>query len=73
MKYTRATFYFRKYWSFTSFIAKREATGKPIFRENVKETSTMCVVNLENNISISAKFVDVYCNCCKQQLFQNKW
>jgi hypothetical protein len=46
-----------------TFITKRDATGKQIFRGNVKETSTMCCVNLENNFSISAKFTDVYCNC----------
>jgi hypothetical protein len=68
--YNCAIFYIRKNWYFTSFIAKRDATGKQIFRVNVKETSTVCCVNLENNFSTSAKFTDVNCNC-KQQLSQN--
>jgi hypothetical protein len=32
------------------------------FAENVKETSKICCVNLENNFSISSKFIDVYCS-----------
>jgi hypothetical protein len=31
-KINRATFYIRNNWSFISFIAKRDATGKHIFR-----------------------------------------
>jgi hypothetical protein len=42
------------------------------FAEMSKKRQRCVVVNLENNISISAKFTDVYWNC-KQQLSQNKW
>jgi hypothetical protein len=37
------------------------------FGEMSKKRERYAVVNLENNFSISAKFLDVYCNC-KQQL-----
>jgi hypothetical protein len=42
------------------------------FAEMSKKRQQYAVVNLENNVSISANFTDVYCNC-KQQLLQNKW
>jgi hypothetical protein len=46
---TRTTFYIRKNGNLR-FIAKRDATGKQIFHGNVKGTSTVCSVNLENNL-----------------------
>jgi hypothetical protein len=59
----------RKNRKFTSFVTKRDATGKKIFRWNVKKRQRCAVVNLENNFSISAKFTNVYCN---QHWSQNK-
>jgi hypothetical protein len=36
--------------------------------EMSKKRQQCAVINLENHLSISAKFTDVYCNC-KRQLF----
>jgi hypothetical protein len=42
------------------------------FSEMSKTRQRCAVVNLEKDVSLSAKFTDVYCNC-KQQLSHNMW